>query len=198
MAGYVTMDVSNPSRPTLRLSGANLQVVDGLGSTPTVNGLGNVIVGYDEPRASGAAVCSDGIYLEQSRCTGNGGSWAVSHKSGSHNVVIGREHAYSQPGGLVAGFRNVINGAEASVVGGSDNIASGPDATVSGGGSNTASGLLASVSGGYFNTASGANASVGGGAGNTASGEDSTVSGGLNRTAIGFWNWTGGGLSQTN
>ena len=58
--GYVTMDLSTPSRPTLRVAGANLQVVNGLGATATVNGLGNVIVGYDETSPSLPAVCSVG------------------------------------------------------------------------------------------------------------------------------------------
>src|SRR5215510_11442422 len=33
------------------ITGANLRIVNGLGSTETTNGLGNLIVGYNEPRA---------------------------------------------------------------------------------------------------------------------------------------------------
>jgi hypothetical protein len=32
------------------VTGANLRIVNGLGSTDTTNGLGNLIVGYNEPR----------------------------------------------------------------------------------------------------------------------------------------------------
>src|SRR5215472_850810 len=32
------------------ITGANLRIVNGLGSTETTNGLGNLIVGYNEPR----------------------------------------------------------------------------------------------------------------------------------------------------
>jgi hypothetical protein len=35
-------------KPTITVTGANLQIVDGSGSTSTVNGTGNLILGYDE------------------------------------------------------------------------------------------------------------------------------------------------------
>ena len=34
----------------LVITGVNLRIVNGLGATPTVNGLGNLIVGYNEER----------------------------------------------------------------------------------------------------------------------------------------------------
>ena len=52
------------SEETVLISGANLQVVSGEGATDaTVNGLGNIIVGYDENTSD--------------------------DKSGSHNLVVG-------------------------------------------------------------------------------------------------------------
>ena len=35
-------------KPTIQLSRANVQIVNGLGKTNTVNGVGNLIIGYDE------------------------------------------------------------------------------------------------------------------------------------------------------
>lgn len=35
-------------KPTIRLSGANVQIPNGEGSTNTTNGAGNLIIGYDE------------------------------------------------------------------------------------------------------------------------------------------------------
>src|SRR5215471_4967869 len=116
------------------ISGANLRIVNGLGSTETTNGVGNLIVGYNEPR-------TDPTLPPEVR-------------TGSHNVVVGREHNFSSFGGLVVAQVNEI---------------SGPWASVSGGTRNTASGLNASVSGGVFNTSSGPNASVSGGEGNRSS-----------------------------
>jgi hypothetical protein len=52
------------------ISGANLRIVNSLGSTDTRNGLGNLIVGYNEPRQ---------FDLPDIR-------------TGSHNVVVGQEH----------------------------------------------------------------------------------------------------------
>jgi len=118
--------------------GCNVHVRNGLDTTNTVNGSGNLIVGYNE--ATGDLL-----------------------RGGSHNLVVGSEHSYSSYGGLVAGFANTISGAYTSVSGGELNTASGPGSSVSGGAGNTASGNSASVSGGENNVASGEFATVGGG-----------------------------------
>lgn len=153
--------VTAAGQPTVRFSGVNVQVVSGSGATDgTINGRGNLIVGYNEFLGGGEG-----------------------NKSGSHNVVIGRWHQYSSHGGLVAGLGNDISGPGASVTGGSGNTASGQNASVSGGVFNAASGSHSSVSGGSANVASGLNASVSGGANNQASARESSVSGGLQNAA---------------
>lgn len=181
VSGYVTMDISTPTRPILRVAGANLQVVNGLGATSTVNGLGNVVVGYDEARSSGPESCTLGEYVDQPTCIANGGTWALSYKTGSHNLVVGEQHDYSRDSGFLAGYANTANGHFASVSGGSLNVASANAASVSGGNQNHAVNAQASVSGGQLNVASGA---------------FSTVSGGFTRTASTTFNWVGGSLSQ--
>jgi hypothetical protein len=128
------------------ISGANLRIVNGLGTTDTTNGLGNLLVGYNEPRGDGTDT-----------------------QTGSHNVVVGKEHNFSRFGGLVVGEHNEISGDFAVVSAGRLNTASGPWSTVSGGQQNTASGPTATVSGGGSNRASGGESSVSGGAANTAS-----------------------------
>ena len=116
--------------PTLKISGANLQIVNGSGNTAgALNGLGNLFIGYNEPEGG-----------EQ--------------QSGSHNLVMGFSNDFTSYGGIVAGYNNVISGQLASVLGGSFNTASGDYSVVSGGGSNTASGDRSSVSGGSANEAS--------------------------------------------
>jgi hypothetical protein len=63
------------------ITGANLHVTSGSGSTDgTLNGLGNVIIGYNEPRGG----------------TGD-------NRSGSHNLVLGSKNNYSSYGGFVVG-----------------------------------------------------------------------------------------------
>jgi hypothetical protein len=77
---------------TVLISGANLKVVSGEGSTDaTINGTGNIIIGYDE----------------------NSGD----DKSGSHNLVVGTDHTYSSYGGIVVGYNNSITGQYSSVSG---------------------------------------------------------------------------------
>jgi len=140
---------------TLVITGKNLRIVDGTGDTAgEPNGLGNLIVGYNED-ANGDAV-----------------------RTGSHNIVVGRENTYTSYGGIVAGYRNDILGPEASITGGAFNSASGPQASVTGGSGNTASGNYASVTGGTYNTASGESASVTGGGHNETSGLGASVTGG--------------------
>ena len=142
---------------TLRLTGVNLQIVNGSGATDgQPDGRGNLVVGYDEPPFEPQP----------------------DSRSGSHNLVIGRGHRYASYGGLVVGEGNTIAAPFASVCGGSANEALGTWSAVSGGILNRATGAAASVSGGVVNEATGNAAAVSGGAGNLASGQSSSVSGG--------------------
>src|SRR5262245_4387269 len=141
------------------ISGANLRIVNGLGDTRTTNGLGNLIVGYNESRE---------ILNEP--------ELPPDLRTGSHNIVVGSGNNFSQFGGLVVGQLNEISCDFASVSGGVVNIASGNFASVSGGADNVASAPLTSVSGGERNTASQPSASVSGGFENTASGLAASVS----------------------
>jgi hypothetical protein len=157
------------------VTGANLHVVNGTGATETTNGLGNVIVGYNEDRRAL-------------------GMWNA--RGGSHMLVVGYGNNFTSYGGIVAGSLNSTTGPYASVSGGAGNVASGEAASVSGGNANVASGALASVSGGGGNLASGRYASVGGGEWNEASGELASVSGGRSRAATGDYDWRAGDLFQ--
>ncbi len=174
----------------LYIDGANLHIRDGSGDTEgPVNGLGNLIIGYNELRD----------YEENDR-------------TGSHNLVLGSMNNYGSYGGLVAGFWNQISGSYSSVSGGNHNTAGGPGSSVSGGEGNTAVGYSSSVSGGsgnraygnrssvsggWMNTASGDTSSVSGGHNNGASGPESSISGGLYNTASGFYSSVSGGESNT-
>jgi hypothetical protein len=170
---HVTSVTGAGGRPEVRITGANLRLVNGLRATATTNGLGNLLVGYNEPRQGGNV------------------------ETGSHNVVVGPGHNFSSFGGLVVGRQNEISGAFAAVSGGFDNTASGASAAVSGGIFNRASGASAAVSGGFDNTASASATSVSGGRGNTARGESAAVSGGHGNTASGDTAAISGGQANT-
>ena len=170
---------------TIRFTGVNVQVVNGLESTngfpfdpdsvdpldTVVNGVGNLIVGYNE--------------------LGNplpGGD----NRTGSHNIVVGHGNNYTSFGGFVGPYDNMTSAPFASVSGGTQNTASGWASSVSGGVRNMASGGVSSVTGGLENTASGWASSVSGGRYNTAGGWRSSVSGGSNRSVFSTDNWRGG------
>jgi hypothetical protein len=154
---------------TIRFSGVNVQVVNGAGKTEEMNGLGNLIVGYQETRPSGNV------------------------RSGSHNLVVGYNNNYSIHSGQVVGWKNTISGLWSTVSGGFHNTASGGASTVSGGQENTASGDFSTVSGGNKNTASGKLSTISGGQLNTALGRTSTVSGGQENTTSGDFSTVSGG-----
>jgi hypothetical protein len=139
---------------TIQFRGVNLQIVNSMGNTNTTNGLGNLIVGYNEEHTYG------------------------NNRDGSHNLVVGKLHGYSSYGGIVGGENNRIQAPYASVTGGTANWANGDYSHVSGGLRNKADGWGSSVSAGTDNTASGNQSSVTGGIYNTASGHFSTVAGG--------------------
>jgi len=113
----------NRSGNVITISGANLQVVNGEGSTVTSNGLGNVIIGYNEARQDGS-----------------------DDRSGSHMLVVGQENNYTGYGGIVVGLNNETSGGFAVVSGGKGNVASGNSSSVSGGHGNIAGGTFSSVS----------------------------------------------------
>lgn len=192
---YITVDGID-NRATL--SGINLQIVSGSGFTNAApNGLGNLIVGYDEVNTGVLQTCSDGSFDNESDCRLGEGVWSNSHKSGSHYVVTGFQNSYSQFGGIVSGANNVTNGAFSTVSGGQGNTASGEGSSVSGGQDNIASGQSSSVSGGDRNTASGGQSSVSGGVSNISNSGWSSVSGGQNNIASGSRSSVSGGLSNT-
>lgn len=104
----------------LVFKGVNVQVVNGTGTTNgAVNGLGNLIVGYNQPRDGADEI----------------------ERTGSHNIIVGDGHDYKSYGGLVAGLSNTISGAYSSVSGGLRNVASGDYSAVSGGHFKSAEGL---------------------------------------------------------
>ena len=120
------------------ITGANLRLVNGLGSTACTddqgepildcpNGLGNLIVGYNEPRGGGD-----------------------DRRTGSHNVVVGQFHNFSRVGGLVVGDFNEISGDFAVVSGGQGNEARHDFAAVSRGRHRTAPGEFDWVAGSLF------------------------------------------------
>jgi len=152
---------------TIRITGCNLQIVNGLGQTngggdpdsvtvTATNGVGNLIVGYQELRG----VDDD--------------------RTGSHNVVVGTQHKYSSAGGLVVGYYNTSSGGWSSVIGGQYN---------------TTNGQSSSVSGGRYNTANGESSSVSGGEGNEVSGNQSAICGGRYNRCGGSWSCVNGGLT---
>jgi len=94
----------------------NVHVQSGMTVTDgPVNGLGNLIIGYNERTPAFDDQNPDGL------------------RRGSHNLVIGPGHSYESFGGLIAGESNTITAQHASVVGGSHNTATGRWSSVGGG-----------------------------------------------------------------
>jgi len=187
---------------TVRLTGVNLQVVNGINSTESVNGAGNVIIGYDEANIGTRIVCSiatdaNGNSLtNEANCLAAGGTVAVRQKTGSHNLVMGTQNSYSSAGGIVAGSGNFITAPFASNLGGTGNLAGGRFAVNVAGTGNHPSGLTAATLAGANNTASGSNSSVSGGSSNRASSVGTTVSGGSGNAASGPQSNVTGGIDN--
>jgi hypothetical protein len=201
LANVSTLTVNG--QPTVRFTGVNVQVVNGLGSTDTANGTGNLVVGYDEPDSTNRPNCTIGTYLGQpvsdsTACGTAGGTWTTAgFKTGSHYLVAGSQNNYSRWGGVVFGQANTANYDWASVTGGSSNLASGQSSSVSGGEGNRAFGVMSSVIGGFNNAAWGEKSSVSGGGANDARGGRSSVCGGDLNTASGIASSILGGTNQT-
>jgi len=177
---YIAEGIDN--KPTVQFSGCNVQVVNGTGHTHTTNGEGNLVIGYNEERGT----CSPDVLLTKEECELAHEVWTPEpDETGSHNLIVGEEQAFTSYAGIVAGDYNAISAPFASVTGGSFNTADGIFASVSGGNGNVASGEGSSISGGKETVASGANSWIGGGTKNKASGPESSVSGGHENNASG-------------
>jgi hypothetical protein len=130
-------------KPTITFSGVNVQVVSGSGTTNgAVNGLGNLVLGYDENPAGRA-------------------------QTGSHDLILGQRQSFTGYGELVGGYNDAVTGAYATVLG-VNSTASGSYSSVTGGDANAASATGTSVSGGLHNKATASYSSIGGGCSNLA------------------------------
>ena len=88
MNPYITVDAVNSINgliaPHVMFHDANIHVQDGSGDTAgAINGLGNLLIGYNE----------------------NGAGFIPGERDGSHNLLVGEGHRYSSYGGFVAGYR---------------------------------------------------------------------------------------------
>jgi hypothetical protein len=197
--------------------GCNVHVRNGLGQTPTTNGYGNLIVGYNKNE--------------------------VSTRTGSHNVILGDLHEYTSYGGLVSGTENTLTAPNASIlssvdseahttggtilgadrgmtdtagvivggsmnyvgpdahfavtVGGYQNAVNGEAAVAAAGTLNNAQGARSLVAAGSENQSLGAEAAICGGSSNSSSGLTSSVSGGSHNAATGRSSSVSGGYSNT-
>ena len=162
----VKYDIDNEGHPSIiiggqptagifneRGNGCNLRIINGLDSTTTTNGRGNLIVGYDESPSN-------------------------FERDGSHNISVGIDNGYSSYGTFIVGQSNQTLGPYSSISGGRRNTAGGKWSSVSGGFYNAAEGQYSSVSGGGLNFAAGTTSHVGGGFQNSSDGYYSSISGG--------------------
>ena len=186
-------------KPTVEFSGVNVQIVSGSGSTSgTVNGEGNLIIGYAENPSGHAQTGSNDLIV------GTNDGWTSFGElvAGNGNVAkasfaaaFGANNTASGFGSFVTGHQNRALGAESAVVGGASNTAAAFYSSVFGGcdglagsgsflAANCGTGSFEqTVLGGFHNTASGGESSVTGGESNTAQGGLSSILGGDGNTA---------------
>ena len=166
---YVASGVGG--KPTIQFSGANVQIVNGEGTTQTTNGAGNLILGYDENPNQEA-------------------------QTGSHDLLVGPEDRYTSYGAIIGGRNNKAL-APYTLLAGVANDAEGEFSAVSGGRLSTASGKYSSVTGGQGNIATATDSSVSGGEENKAEELDSSVSGGEGNMATGLLSAVSGGKDNS-
>ncbi len=221
---YIEGATDAQGHSAIYFSGVNVHINNGDGATESVNGSGNLIVGYDESYefdlfgpepfnfCTRVEFFGGSAYQTQEICESNGGTWGDnSQKIGSHNLIVGLGHSYTQSGGLVSGKNNTISGRGSNISGGTDNVASGGYSSISAGFFNQATGPFsgvvggldniaqndwATVFGGFRNEANGWRSSVFGGARNVASMDYSSVSGGVDNLANGRYSSVSGGKNN--
>ena len=84
--------------------GCNVHVRNGEDDTDTVNGVGNLIVGYNEDP-------DDSLFNDDY----NG------ERTGSHTLVVGASHSWTGSSGIVSGYSNVLWADDGAIIGGQGN-----------------------------------------------------------------------------
>ncbi len=117
------------------ITGANVFVRNGLGATVNngSNGLGNLILGYNELRGQGAA--------------------NPDIRTGSHNLIVGVGANYGRNASIITGVNNSSANNYASVYGGTGNYANATYSAIVGGYNNVTGGGWATILGGRDRTA---------------------------------------------
>lgn len=119
LAPFVRVDV-NPKDgvigPNVVFSGVNIHIQNGAGATYLANGLGNLIIGYDEFPGP----------LDEQRV------WRQGDRSGSHNLVLGGKNRFTNlsVASIVTGFENIVDGPSGMMLGGAVNVDSGQSGAI--------------------------------------------------------------------
>lgn len=166
--------------PVLRITGVNVQIVNGTGATSTVNSTGNLILGYGETTPGGF----------------------IFERTGSHNIMMGTNNSYFNGtyGSVVAGNWNTLAAPNTSILSSEFSQIDGPFSTINGAdnGIVLAPGSFCNVLGGESNAAIAHHSTITGGLGNfiNVNGPWGTVSGGWIRTVFTPRDWAAGSLYE--
>jgi hypothetical protein len=202
---------------TVRVTGANFQIVNGLGATngfpanpgetddslTNVNGVGNLIVGYNELGLGDHLFGSHNIVLGMKNTTNSFGNFV----GGTDNTVFdpyaiimggSSNSTFARNAVCVGGSDNEVVNPFGVAVGGSQNDVFGTHSVIVGGAENNSEGDHSVCVGGEENRSNGISSVVTGGRLNISIGDRSVVSGGLQRTANGQNDWVAGELFQNN
>jgi hypothetical protein len=196
LQGVTRVESGVAGKPTIQFSGVNVQVVNGSGSESTLNGEGNLMIGYNQSSSStgshNLALGESPGFFSYGGIVGGAGNTLAS--TARDSIAFGLDNAASGPQtAVIAGLFNEAHSAGSSISGGQSNTTiRGSYNSISGGAGNTAEGLVSVVSGGANNKATGYDASVSGGTYNTAT-EAAAISGGFENTANGYWSSISGG-----
>lgn len=162
---------------TLRITGVDVQIVNGVGTSLSANGVGNLVMGYNELRNDGS-----------------------DDHNGSHNIIAGTRNNYSKSCGVNIGFENELHGEMASLISTENSNVSDWCSNITGGYLNTVMGKWSAITSGAYCTNWGDNSHIcGGNQNNIYQGTFAgTVGGGSNRAVAASYNWAAGSLYQNN
>jgi hypothetical protein len=179
--------------PHILFTRCNVHVRSGeLATDAPTNGLGNLVVGYNEGRCfaldePGGVPSPDPRFpaacLSDGEC--GGGRCLFGDRQGSHNLIVGQQHEYGSYAGVVAGRANAVLAPQSTVTAGYFNEARAAFSAVHGGIGNLASGEASTIASGRRNLVLGTAAAVLAGEANLASGETAAVVAGRSNEAEG-------------
>lgn len=130
---FISTSSDDNSITEVEFRGVNVRINNDSSVNHILNGSGNLILGYNSQPGLAPEICSSLDWDNPTDCVNAGHVWSNNHRTGSHNLIIGRSMSYASYGNVLHGDSHASNSPmSAALSGGGNKIQESRSAIVSG------------------------------------------------------------------